>query len=642
MEDKRTPKEFALEAIKKGTSVIPVGRDKKPLIQWKDYQERLATEEEVNNWWEQWPEANVGIVTGKISDLVVVDVEKGGDKSIFPETLTIKTGGDGWHLYYRYYPIQNKTRFFPLTDVRGEGGYVVAPTSTHSSGKKYEILEKKPIVPFPATLFGEKKTSEWKTKLNTISVGSRNTDFTSIIGGLIKSLPQDDFETIGWSLVESKNKTLDQPLNERELRISFLSVVHRELAQRTSGGEIRAIDTEILDDEINIKVTLEKTIICFKVKNLVSNLAEANIVAWLQKASGLTNEINFRLKINSDTSKEQAVRMLKVFDNKENKEVYQWLIIVNKLCSTIDKIIKDKKQLFWLPEITPKQTTWVYEPFIQEDQINTFFGMGGSCKTLLALYFSTIVASKGTKVMLVDYENDGSSWADKIKKMSSIGDEMNYAYYDTEHIPLVEQVDKIKSVIKTNNIKLVIIDSASMATGSSTSDEQYVLRFISALKQLRTTVVVIAHQRKNDGEKTPIGSIQFENQARNVWNFKSEVDNYDNSVLHVACTHTKANNTFIRKTPICFKVAYGEKIDITNEDAIENFSDKLSHNERIADFLRNNAGSTSKDISDGLDISYSTIRKELTKGKGKGQFKNNEHSLWFLEGQEDDTFGSFS
>ena len=140
--------EIAKKYLAKNISVIPVGKDKKPLINWKEYQTRLASQSEAFEWWQKWPDANIGIVTGKISGITVIDVEAGGDISRFPSTTIIRTGGGGWHLYYQYCAgMENKTRVFPLTDVRGNGGFVVAPPSIHSSGKKYEVEEKKTISP---------------------------------------------------------------------------------------------------------------------------------------------------------------------------------------------------------------------------------------------------------------------------------------------------------------------------------------------------------------------------------------------------------------------------------------------------------------------------------------------------------------
>lgn len=108
---------------------------------------------QVEAWFQQWPEANVGIATGPISGIVVLDVDmaKGAhssslifgdvDQTIFT-TPKVRTGA-GLHFYYRYpagIDIRNSaSKLGPFIDVRGDGGYVVAPPSMHVSGKRYEF-----------------------------------------------------------------------------------------------------------------------------------------------------------------------------------------------------------------------------------------------------------------------------------------------------------------------------------------------------------------------------------------------------------------------------------------------------------------------------------------------------------------------
>ena len=66
----------ALAYEKERLSVIPIQtRGKSPLLAWEPYQNRVATEEEINAWWTRWPDANVGIVTGAVSGLVVIDID---------------------------------------------------------------------------------------------------------------------------------------------------------------------------------------------------------------------------------------------------------------------------------------------------------------------------------------------------------------------------------------------------------------------------------------------------------------------------------------------------------------------------------------------------------------------------------------
>jgi len=88
----------ALEYQNMGLSVIPIGPEKKPLIKWAEFQRRMATAEEIKQWWHQWPSAMVGLVTGQISRLFVVDcdTEEGFQavQGLIPDSLELPTAQD--------------------------------------------------------------------------------------------------------------------------------------------------------------------------------------------------------------------------------------------------------------------------------------------------------------------------------------------------------------------------------------------------------------------------------------------------------------------------------------------------------------------------------------------------------------------
>ncbi len=65
----------ALQYAEIGLSVIQCQPDKKPYISWTEYQTRSATPDEIRSWWSKWPNAMIGIVTGKISNLFVIDCD---------------------------------------------------------------------------------------------------------------------------------------------------------------------------------------------------------------------------------------------------------------------------------------------------------------------------------------------------------------------------------------------------------------------------------------------------------------------------------------------------------------------------------------------------------------------------------------
>ena len=173
--------ETALEYLRRGGPVIPChsirnGRctcgkadcdkpGKHSLIKWKEFQTRLPTEEEVEHWLKRWPFANIGIVTGAISGLVVLDVDGAeGAEAVaerhLPQTIISETGGGGWHYFFEYPEgsnIGSRTGLLNKVDIRADGGYVLAPPSNHISEKLYKWFPgcepgKTKIAPAPAWL----------------------------------------------------------------------------------------------------------------------------------------------------------------------------------------------------------------------------------------------------------------------------------------------------------------------------------------------------------------------------------------------------------------------------------------------------------------------------------------------------------
>jgi hypothetical protein len=106
--------------------------------------------EQIRAWWGRWPTANIAVATGQTSGFFVLDVDPGhgGDESLqaleaehgrLPHTVRSLTGGGGEHILFEHVPgLRNSAgRIAPGIDVRGDGGYVVAPPSMHISGRRY-------------------------------------------------------------------------------------------------------------------------------------------------------------------------------------------------------------------------------------------------------------------------------------------------------------------------------------------------------------------------------------------------------------------------------------------------------------------------------------------------------------------------
>lgn len=146
-----------------GMHPIPCKRaDKKPLVSWKAYEARQPTEEEIRQWWGTWPDANVALITGR--KMLVVDLDGAGAEEllwsvgiVLPDAAPRVKTGDGEHVYLSCeIEVRNDAKLLgvegqkrPAVDVRGDGGYVIAPPSVHENGNVYAWNTKKLSTQFP-------------------------------------------------------------------------------------------------------------------------------------------------------------------------------------------------------------------------------------------------------------------------------------------------------------------------------------------------------------------------------------------------------------------------------------------------------------------------------------------------------------
>lgn len=249
----------ALAYLGKGYSVIPVGADKRPLISWKEFQTRHATPDELVAWWTQSPDAQIGIVTGKISNLTVIDVEAEGDFNLIKDaTYEVKTGGGGRHYYFQYEAdFKNAVRVFPFVDVRSEGGYVVAAGSQTQKGAYVAIKDVSVAQMSESTkqLFKTQKDTQNQLssstpamvstippKINTealeysgAGVGGRNDSMAKFAGTIHAKLHPSLWSTVGWQIFETANYKNNPPLGKSELRATWESIGNIESRAHPGG-----------------------------------------------------------------------------------------------------------------------------------------------------------------------------------------------------------------------------------------------------------------------------------------------------------------------------------------------------------------------------------------------------------------------
>lgn len=213
--------------------------------------------------WRRWPDANVGIATGAASKLFVLDIDPrhGGEDALdtmllkhgkLPETVEVLTGGGGRHLYFRH-PGDGAVpcsvgKVGPGLDVRGDGGFVVAPPSLHASGKRYEFEassrpDNAPVSHAPAWLLGLVRgggadgaptpPSEWRELAGgTVAEGGRNDAVARLAGYLLRKGRYVDPHVLLELVLCWNAKHCKPPLTDSEVVKTVDSIAARELRRR--------------------------------------------------------------------------------------------------------------------------------------------------------------------------------------------------------------------------------------------------------------------------------------------------------------------------------------------------------------------------------------------------------------------------
>jgi DNA-binding transcriptional ArsR family regulator len=214
---------------------------------------------QIRRWWVRWPDANIGIPTGKRSGLLALDVDTYNwgagsletledEHSELPETAAFQTGRGGMQLVFQCPPdgppIRNSAgQLGRGLDVRGEGGYIVVPPSRTEG--PYEWLERRPPVAPPEWLLealrerpgGSEGASDSRSTVSTtldgppIPDGERNDTLASIAGRLhdgSRSLEQlaADLMAINAARCVAKDGRTPAPLPEPEV-IGIAHSIHR-------------------------------------------------------------------------------------------------------------------------------------------------------------------------------------------------------------------------------------------------------------------------------------------------------------------------------------------------------------------------------------------------------------------------------
>lgn len=293
----------AIEYAKAGLAVFPVRQNKRPYTPHgcKDAKTDLRV---IKEWWKRWPDANIGIATGSISgNIIVIDLDVDNDKGIdgyrslsewqrengeFPDTWQAITGRGGYHMYFRHpnaSSITNRAGILEGVDIRGEGGYVVAPPSIHQNGtayeweyppEEYEIAEATELIDKLLSVGSERKRESFVVP-EVINDGERNSTLFKMAASLQERGWADN--AIKEAVRQQNLSTCVHPLEDEEVDRIVASAIRyqkgemREL-QRATGEKWRPPSFSTYTDGNGNE----------KIKQTIENVSEA--IEWDKELYG--------------------------------------------------------------------------------------------------------------------------------------------------------------------------------------------------------------------------------------------------------------------------------------------------------------------------------------------------------------------
>ena len=317
-----------------GFSVIPSNRFKKPLVPWSENQKKKADLQQIVSWWKDFPSANITLVTGRISNLFVIDCdnEEGFLKiqKMLPDDLVVpiaKTPRDGYHLWFSFPMETNLTvgELIPKVDFKGEGGCITSVPSVRD-GKVYTwIIPPEPnnLPPVPPKLLEfilEKTASNNKynsyinkenevteddntTKdnihYNILQEGTRDNDLFHIANTMIKGGAKPEFTEQLLEIIAEK--ICIPPFPQREIKAKVKSAMSRiKRRDRNLADEVREyfLLQEGYTFTTDIQQTLQITTLEEK-KNLtviLTRLLQDGIIERYGEKRGCYRPVNLQTK----------------------------------------------------------------------------------------------------------------------------------------------------------------------------------------------------------------------------------------------------------------------------------------------------------------------------------------------------------
>lgn len=638
----------------KGRSCDNIG--KHPIAELVPHGLLGATTDEltIRRWWKHSPRANIGLPVPSGKAVLDIDGPEGLEALAdagwhIPETARAATRR-GWHYWFTTTTdIRPGSDFMTHVDMRGPGGYVIAPPSMHAKGSLYEweaFLLETPLAPAPDWLY---ELASRPSRAHAEAIETARVDMASILSGVNEGRRDRELFRAASSMRHSNvpydlalavilkaaaDCTPPFPEQSAKEKVDSAYGRYQPSIQLDSGdGEI----TLLARDAVKVLLNSPKGPVEFHFRDMekIGPTLDCELrVASLQP--GTSND-TYEQKINllSQSARESARReMVHILDI----EAKTLTLLFNRAITEAKRQFLSQPRAVRVSDIpAPDRIEYAVDQFLLDsDRTNILFGPGGSLKTYVMYSIMLSMAAGhdwlGRKVqrrniLLIDYETGQKMAGYRLQCLArGIGLEDaldNIHWWDPDGIPLFEITDPLKRDIERLNIGYLGIDHVALACGTEPERAESALRYSRALSRLKTPSMSLAHVTGNVADNPelasrPFGSIMWSNIAALTWFIQKEDQNEGSNFATVGMFQRKWNDTGrLRDFSVSFEFQLEDGlITLDQSDMRESVALRATQGQKFMVFDALVQPATIEQLKDATGLNVSAVRTVLNRYKG--------------------------
>ena len=620
---------------------------------WLKHQNVKATMSDVRSWLTRFgPKLNLGVVTGQISGIVVMDID--GDEGMEsvvqhrPDTIAIQTMVQktprGNHCIFKH-PMDRKITgspgILPKVDIRADGNYVVIDPSWREEGE-YRVLWEEQIAPCPQWIVDNVKLEpvtgdfsgpsqgnypKWVSDLlrQGAPQGTRNQTATKLAGYFHNyQLPED----VMWEIMRTFGERCTPPYSERELRGVIRWANRQKVNARTLGISKPPLVIPIGDgfkfefiNNIQVEITYVDA----------DRMGVSGEILVTTDIPGFPRELYGPVRL--DLLKQTEIRGL-ITACQARMSGPKWNEIIDTVARLTVKNVREGDPIMKMIDAIPPPGDGVAidPPILLSANHTLWFADGSGGKSLLALAAAATLEfgrdiglgmlPKGQfHICYLDWEWEAYEHNKRlIKLLADLHPECSIEYKKMT-VPLAQAAPDLRREFAKKNINYVIIDSATPACGGEPEASKPVMEFFAALNSFKMGSLILAHivgQRSADDNArnlSPYGNVQWKNQCRSMWNIQSKGEPGE-STLELEMYNRKANNGLER--PVGYRITFGEShIHLQRTGAEGNGAMSSPNAYDAIMFALKKGAMTLDELAKKTEISDRTVRWHLNKAMEK-------------------------